>query len=64
MSLQIRKTTYRNQEGYLICGRNQYSGVFGTRVFALTRGIAEHLRNKLNKNQELRVSDWRVGEVA
>lgn len=65
MSLQIRRHVYRDREGWLICGRNQYSGIFGTQVFIIgARADAERVRAKLNRGEQLTVDDFRAADGA
>ena len=58
MALQIRRTVYRNREGFLICGRCEHSGIFGTRIFTLTRPSAERIRDKVKVGQEITTADF------
>jgi len=53
---QIRKTIYRNREGYLICGGGH--GMFGCRIFTETRESAERIRDKKRAGEEILLSDF------
>ena len=60
--VSIRPTTYRNQHGFLICGRD----VRGRRVsiFTTTRGSAEHIRDKVKAGQGTTLEDFKPREPA
>lgn len=53
--LSIRKSNYRNQEGFLICGSYEHRGVA---VFTKTRTSAELIKQKLLAKEELKVEDF------
>ena len=64
MSLQIRKSVYRNRVGLLICGRHENSGIFGTQMFVDGQDpesyrIAQLLKSRVVNNEDTRVEDWR-----
>lgn len=59
--LQIRESTYRGEDGFLICGRDAYGR--RAKVFTTTRASAEHIRRKLKAGEEIGVEDFgREGE--
>lgn len=59
-SLQIRKTVYRNQPGFLVMRVG--NGMFGERIFVRTIECAKHIKAKLVLGQEIIFSDYQ--EVA
>lgn len=54
--IQVRPTTYRRQEGYLICGRD--SAARKVRIFTTTRASANHIAQKLRRNETIIPEDF------
>jgi hypothetical protein len=55
--LQIRKTIYRGNPGFLVMRVGQ--GMFGERIFTPYKDVAEHIRGKLNAGQQLVLDDYK-----
>ena len=58
MALQIRQTTYRNEPGFLVCGKHSNSGIFGTAIFTKTRKSAELIRDKVKRGENIKLQDF------
>ena len=55
--LQIRKTVYRGNSGFLVMRVGQ--GMFGERIFTPYKDVAEHIKAKLQAKQELVLDDYK-----
>lgn len=55
---QIRKHVYRHREGFLIlnCG----SQGWGERIFVESRVVAEHIKEKLMRGENLTMADYEI----
>jgi hypothetical protein len=53
--LQIRRAVHRGKNGFLVTGLSTHHHV---RIFAETRPVAEHLRDKLKQGAEIVPSDF------
>lgn len=54
--LQIRRAIYRGQPGFLIIGG---PGLYGVRIFTLTRSSAERIRDKVRRGEQTTLDDFR-----
>ena len=52
----IRPAWYRGQAGFTIRGKGP--GLFGTKVFTLSRSSAEHIKRKLLAGKSIEVPDF------
>jgi hypothetical protein len=53
--IQVRRTTYRGQSGFLVCGTRDGKR---TRIYVKTREAAEYIRGKVNKGESITVEDF------
>ncbi len=60
--LSIRPTTWRGEDGFLICGRD--AGGRRVSIFTTTRGGAEHIRDRVKAGHDTTVADFEPREVA
>jgi hypothetical protein len=54
VSFQVRRSTYRHREGFLIIGCGQ--GYYNTKIFTNTRASAEHIRAQLRLDERYMVT--------
>ena len=54
--LQIRRKTYRGDDGFLICGRDGLGR--SVSVFTLTRTSAERIRDKVRAGEQIEGADF------
>lgn len=62
MALQIRKHTYRDRDGFLICGKDLKGR--SLRIFTETRASAEVIRQKKRAGKEIVLEDFYIGKDA
>ncbi len=60
--LSIRPTSWRGEDGFLICGRD--AGGRRVSIFTTTRGSAEHIRDRVKAGHDATVADFEPREVA
>jgi len=54
MALQIRQSTYRNQEGFTVTGRVTPDQSWPVSIFTRSRVSAEKIRDRIKAGEEIR----------
>ncbi len=56
--VQVRRTTYRREQGWLICGGASSKGHWGVRIFTLTRTSADRIAAKVRRGEQTTLADF------